>query len=339
MACCLISISYAKNEQDNPPPFEPTDPSQSIDRYRARDAGATIIVGSMHPVNPPRNSKDDELSEWQKDGIRRFYRYARDRDDRLWIMERFEFRDLEQVYNTANREEATVSKQSEIIGPTSPIHNEAYDPQRLYLREDPETVQFSEQVDRYIAGKLVNGKRKRDEGRFGTVPIEGIALFCDHTETAIMVRARHLRKRQFCKFWEVHKVLAWLGVDEQWLFDHGVNIYNCTDTKRVVRIRLVRSSALMRMIAYPGVRDELLKRGADKFFLLELDEMIEAVKSLPASEVWEPSRWVSHGHICLNPRAGLSFRLFDDGIIDPHMPGRELLLSYLDADADEDELL
>ncbi|WP_217924755.1 hypothetical protein [Miltoncostaea oceani] len=255
------------------------------------------------------------------------------RADKIALQRRLGLDSLEQLYNLANRLGVTRSHQEQIAGSGSERQAPAFAAERLTLREDPATTVFTREGDEYLRRHFGVDARTRRH-------LEEIAFHLSHTETAIMYRARVLGLRRWCKYWQAEKIIAWTGLSETRLRELGVDFYPCLDRDGQLAVTLVSTSSLMRLIAFDMAADqpedeepeqrtgssanhhaELVAAGADGFLLAELADLRREIDS--GSDPWERSRWVSHGHVCLNPWAGLSFMLFDDGR-DHKVPARGL---------------
>lgn len=268
---------------------------------------------------PPRTPRP-VYSEEQKRIVREQYHLCITRADKVALQHKLGFSSIEQLYNLANRLNVTRTHRDDVT--IQRRAEEAFEPDRLLLREDPDQLEFSAHTDDYLTRHFGPDARMRRH-------LEEIAFHLGHSETAMMYRARHLGLRAFCKYWPDAKIIAWTGMDAARLRAIGVDFFPCIDRDGNVAITLVSTSSLLRLIAATGAddipegadaahepglvdrREELLGAGIDLFLLRELDELRVAV--LAGTVRWERSRWISHGHVCLNPWAGLSFGLFDDG--------------------------
>lgn len=265
---------------------------------------------------PPRPVYTEE----QKRIVAEQYHMCITRADKVALQKRLGFASIEQLYNLANR--LNVTRTHRDAGAEGGRSSPSFAAERLRIREDPDTVEFSDYADDYLGRHFGPDARNRRH-------LEEIAFHLDHSESAVMYRARHRGLRRFCKYWQADKVIGWTGLETNRLREIGVDFFPCIDRDGEVAITLVSTSSLLRLIAASGGDDhpegappaakfdmvdrraELLEAGIDLFFLRELDELHMAV--MAGTVRWERSRWVSHGHICLNPWAGLSFMLFDDG--------------------------
>lgn len=248
-------------------------------------------------------------SDLQKKLVLQKYPFARTREQKIALARELGMESIEQLYNLANRLGATRPQQDRLADDAL-AQQESMDPIRLLLREDPEETIIAPWQDTYLTAE------------YGRKPLEMIAYYCDHSETSMMVRARELGLRRFCKYFPADKVQGWTGMSEEQLHDLGVDYYNCHDRRGKLAIRLVSASSLLRIASAPERRTALEAANCDRWLLRELDDLLAT--HARGRVQWEPSRWVSHGHVCLNPWAGLSFGHFDDGT-DNLMSGRELL--------------
>lgn len=168
------------------------------------------------------------------------------------------------------------------------------DESRLHEREDPATTEFTAKDDRYL------------KAEFGRRTPEAISYHVQHTETAMLYRARKLGLRKPAKHWNAVKVARWFGfslADLYALRDEGVDIYPCYDKRQPPRLQIevVSTTSLWRWLEKRENRERLLQQEADRFFLLELRETKDEIVGKPAG--WESCQHLSYGHICQNPRA------------------------------------
>lgn len=257
------------------------------------------------------SSGDGERSlytEEQKRLVRDRYALCHTREEKLELMQALGMRSLEQLYNLANRLSATRPQQEQTLR-ADPTASGPFDPARLRMREDPAEATFSARDDAYF------------QRYFGTRHIEEIAFARDHTESATMWRCRKLGLRRYVKYWPQSRIAAWLDRPIDELEELGIDVYPCTNQQGRVLITLVSTSSILRVLGDADRLAYLRSGDLDEFFLLEMEELREELASETAE--WESSRWVSHGHVCMNPYAGVLFGLFDDGS-DKKMPGREL---------------
>lgn len=233
--------------------------------------------------------------------------------DRLAAMAFIDTR--QKLYNLASRISATrphVGSSQEISSDDG--YHAVNDLSRLFLRDDPKTVVWSEDDDRYI----------RDH--FGNTFIEEIGVFLDRSETAVAYRARELGLRNVPKCYDFCKVAPWLGLalsDLYLLSKHGLEIFPCTDSRGRVRIVLVSTTSLARVLIRGRLWKRLLNKeryDADEFFIKDIFESIVALQR--GETIWEPNIWVSHGHTCLNPFSELSFGQFYCGVDKPMSEAR-----------------
>lgn len=249
------------------------------------------------PEKPLADMSPTELQDWRLHLVMTYYEWITKPDDRVQLMLACGFKKMAHLYSFANKAGATKSRGRRGQDARS---SEAYDPSRLAVREDPANTKFTERDDEHLRSNF--GLRR---------PLEEIALATQHTETALMYRARHLGLRHFCKYWPLEKVLGWTGMSREELEKHGMLTYPVTDQSGKVKITLASSSSLARMIADPVILPLLKASKCDLFFIAELTELWHANRS--GKIFWEPSCWVSHAHTCLNPRSGEAFGHSYDG--------------------------
>lgn len=234
-----------------------------------------------------------------KDQVRKRYPLCRTTADKVALAKELEIVDekgkpsISKLYNLASRLKAA----GQDIEPGQ--HSEAHDPDRLEEREDPKEVKFSRQADRYL------------KNEFGRSPIEDIAYHLHHSETAVLYRARQLKLRQPVKYWRVDKVARWFGMEEdefRKLEEEGLDIYPLTDAYGKVQVVVVSTSSLARWMAVEENKKRLEEQGADQFFMLEIEESIADL--LARKTEFERCKFLSHGHVCMNPRSDFSYGLY-----------------------------
>lgn len=253
----------------------------------------------------------------QKQIVAEQYQYCLTRQDKLALARRVGLQSLEQLYNLANRMAITrrpLEDLTDISSGTDP----AFAPARLRLREDPDVVTLDADGIDYLTR------------HFGRLYIEQIAFHVGRSEALVMHAARQMGLRRFVRYWEASKAMAWLDRDEDELTSRGTDFYRCLDRRGREAITLVSTTSLLRMLDGPGGREWIAARDADACFVRELEDTLTAIRAGDAQ--FEAGRWVSHGHVCLNPWGGVSFGLFDDGT-DHKIPARDLHPSDLTAEA------
>jgi hypothetical protein len=258
-----------------------------------------------------RKKVTDGYTDEQKKLVLERYPYCKTNKEKQDLMQQLGMKNLSQLYNLANRLGATRRRGQD---PTEHGVDEAFLPERRLEREYPHESNWTIDEDEYIVSS------------FGRMRIEEIAYHLKHTETAILYRARKVGARNYCKYWPASHVVDWLRQPRDVLIGMGMDIYPCYDRRGKLAIELVSTSSLIRIVADETLSSLLSGGGADPYFLLELEELIQ--DHADENVKWEASRWVSHGHTCLNPWSGESFELFDDGS-DYKMYGRELYPSDL----------
>lgn len=259
-----------------------------------------------------------QYSEEQKALVLAKYNLCFSSEDRIALADEAEVESLQKLYNLSSRLGATrphSSSSEEWTSDAPEGYDATQDFARLYLRDDF-PGRWSSKEDAFI------------EEHFGKSFIEEIGFFLNRSETAVLYRSRKLGLRNIPKYWSAAKVAPWLGIglkDLLLLVRHGLEIFPCTDREGEVKIVLISTVSLARVLLRGRLYRKLLdpeKYRADEFFIRDV---IESVVSLQKGEaVWEPNAWVSHGHTCLNPFADLSFGWFYDGY-DKAMEGLEEL--------------
>ena len=225
---------------------------------------------------------------------------------------------LQKLYNLASRLEATRGHSNTHVDWVGEGETEAYDAKndtsRLLMREDPDTLEWTESDDRYL------------REHWGKTWIEQIGYFLQKSEIAIAYRARTLGLRNVPKYWDVEKVAAWLGMEVKevtMLLPHkGLEIRPCCDANGRLKITLVSTMSLARVLVKDAFWKVLVdRRNADRFFIKDVIESVAALQDGDAT--WEPTPWVSHGHTSLNPFSETCFGWFYDGY-DTNMAGWDL---------------
>jgi hypothetical protein len=266
-----------------------------------------------------------------KELVRRKYPLCQKREDRLKLarecteLMRQLFPDrevpemtLQKLYNLASRLKSTrghATTHADWTAEDEQRYDAKEDVSRLKLRDDPDTLAWSAEDDRYL----------RDA--WGETFIEQIAYMLNRTETAVAYRARELGLRNVPKYYDAKKVMMWLGLRPKELIaltKRGLELFPCCDRKGKVRITLVSTTSLARVLLRDNFWHKLVDlRNADRFFIKDIIESMVAIQNGDAS--WEPNCWVSHGHTCLNPYAEASFGWFFDGYDrDPQACGLDL---------------
>jgi hypothetical protein len=243
------------------------------------------------------------------------YHLCRTPEDRDALAAECGIASREKLYNLASRLSTTRSHADSrrVVTSDEQPYDATEDASRLLLRDDPETLTWSEDQDRYLSE------------HFGRTFVESIAFMLNRSETAVAYRARRLGLRGIPKYYDKIKVTAWLGVSEREMTRPGsriLDIHPCTDRHGRVRITLVSTTSLARLLVHARARTALIDRhGADLFFI---SDVIESVADLQrGAAAWEADAWVSHGHTCLNPFSEMCFGLFYKGF-DEKMAGAEL---------------
>lgn len=242
------------------------------------------------------------------------YPLCRTPEDRDRLADELGIESRQKIYNLASRLEATrphANSQQEL---TSDVGYDATkDTTRLFLRDDPENLVWTEDDDRYL------------REHFGRTFIEEIGVFLNRSETAVAYRARQLGLRNVPKYYDVRKVAPWLGLSLQDFFlleRLGLEIFPCTDRHGRIKVTLVSTTSLARVLLRGRLWKRLVdKRDADLIFIRDVLESIAELQKGKA--IWEPNPWVSHGHTCLNPFSETCFGWFYNGN-DDKMAGEDL---------------
>jgi hypothetical protein len=231
----------------------------------------------------------NRYSPWVKEQVRLRYRFCRTTEDKealaleLGIVDDDGKPDVNKLYNLASRLGAT---QDEDVDVTQ------IEQRQERLREDPATTVFSPETDRYL------------KAEFGRKAIGVIAYHLHHSETAVMYRARKLGKRKPVRIWDARKVALWLGLslaELHALSDEGVDIHVFCNRAGRIANEVVTTSSLKRWIDVPENLARVKARGADGFFLLELQEIYDGITDNRPN--WERCKFLNHGHVCMNPYA------------------------------------
>ena len=246
--------------------------------------------------------------------IRACYPMCRSPEDRQLLADMYGIGSIQKLYNLASRIDATRPHAGSSEDWTA---EDGYDPTRdfprLYLRDDPNSLVWDQDADRFL----------RDH--FGKTLIEGLAMFLQRSESAVAYRARIMGFRNVPKYYDLRKVAPWLGVqasDVLLMTKLGLEVFPCCDAKGQIKITLVSTTSLARVLLRGRLWKRLLdKRDADEFFIRDIVESIVSLQKENA--VWEPNPWVSHGHTSLNPYSETCFGLFYNGY-DEKMAGDDL---------------
>lgn len=246
---------------------------------------------------PPK--KRTRYSPYVKEQVRQRYRFCRTTADKEALAAELEILDddgrpsVAKLYNLASRLGAAGSDEG-AAGEFQPGH------ERPVIVEHPDETEFSRRDDEYL----------RNE--FGRREIDVIAYHLHHSEPAVLYRARHLGLRKPVKHWRIEKVAAWLSMDldefKRTAGKVGLDIHPLHNLEGKLMLEVVSTSSLGRWIKSKGVLAQLRKNGADEFFLREL---LESLDDLVAGKTeFESCKFLSHGHVCMNPFTQASFGLF-----------------------------
>jgi hypothetical protein len=234
-------------------------------------------------------------TNYVKDQVRKRYGLCRTTADKQALADELGIGSVPKLYNLASRLGATGKEGVDETGGNV----EAHEDERLLLREDPDSTEFSLESDRYLRAE------------FGRRTVEAIAFHLHHSETAILYRARQLGLRQPVKYWNTVKVAAWFGIADDELRQlgrEGLDIYPLGDRNGRVALEVVSTTSLGRWLAQADNIERLRTREADEFFIREI---IESISTLVLRETeFERCKFLSHGHVCQNPFTENSFGLF-----------------------------
>ena len=306
----------------------------------------------MTTISLSPNTKHGNLSDKQLDVLRQGYATASTKQQKLALAKRARILnaqgepDIRKMYNVAcvygltrrsedlTDEEFGKYMRGEIgIAERRKPFSEEQETVLLGLREDPQSTVFSRDDDKYIIAKW----RKE--------PVQAIALARGHSETAVMYRARSLKRRarlsggrqgklqplrKAAHLYELQRVLGWLGLGESEvsvLRELGVEIFDRqTRPGDHSAGPVVVAASLYDFLKKHGPR-LITERDADRYFILEILETAPELQQireraqleLPVLGAGEGCRYLSHGHTCLNQESGPLFRLYCDGD-DKHCP-------------------
>jgi hypothetical protein len=240
--------------------------------------------------------KRRRYSAWQKEQIREHYAGLRNHADRRRFCTQIGITDengepsVDRLYNVACRLRVSGKRD---------FSNILDDDGRLLRRDDPETTQFSHACDNYL---------RREYGR---TPIEVIAAHLDLSETAVGYRARILGLRNPNWAWDAAKVAVWLGLSLDELHaarEQGLVLHELRDRRGKCASEFVTASSLGRLLQRPEIAKLLVERGADAFFIRDLNESLAQLASgeqalpkcryLLCGDVCGQPQTVSFGHFC-----------------------------------------
>ena len=226
--------------------------------------------------------------QWQKDMVSEEYSKCRTKADKLALARRAGIATETRLYNLASRLNATGSNDGGRY-----VGNEGSS--RLIERLDD--VHWSERDDEYLRSE------------FGRRHVEDIASHLRHSEPATLYRARKIKLRKPVKYWRLEKVSAWLGIEPEQLRsmrELGIEVHPLTAPDGSVAVELIATTSLARwMNAYP---DQVADLAADEFFIREIEETVQEI--LNKETHFELCSFLSHGHVCFNPRSLSSYGFY-----------------------------
>jgi len=253
------------------------------------------------PKSPPRKRvRRAKYTAEMKMLVRELYPLCRTIEDKEELANRLGMDSIHKLYNLASRLKVTRSYDDEETLCEGDIEDRpGRDRSRLKLRQQINETHFTSADNRYI------------REHFGSMRPDEIAFQRGHSETAILYRARQMRLRTFPRFWDLERVRAWLDLEDCTVEDlrsEGLVIFSLPDRRRKVQIVVVSTDSLAQWMISNN-RARLLRRaGADEFFIQEVLETIEGGKKTGPQR--ESCTYLSAGHTCMNPFAGIGFGLF-----------------------------
>lgn len=231
-----------------------------------------------------------------KDQVRKRYGLCRTTADKQALADELGIGTVPKLYNLASRLGATGKEGIDETGGSEDSNLK----ERLLLRENPNDTIFSAEAERYLT----------DE--FGRRTVEAISFHINHSETAVLYRARHMGLRLPVKHWNIVKVSAWLGFDVddfRTLSREGLDIHPQHDPENGnLVLEVVSTTSLGRWLTISENIDRVEAQDADQFFLKEIKESMDDL--VHQRTQFERCKFLSHGHVCQNPYAEDSFGLF-----------------------------
>lgn len=214
-----------------------------------------------------------QYSDEIKELVKLKYPRCRSVADREALAKELGIESLQKLYNLASRLGATRGHENtaaEVSAGADAIYDPRTDMTRLYMRDDPDTLVWTRDNNRY----LIDSWRK--------FHIEDIAFQLNRSETAVAYQARKLRLRKVPMYYDAKKVAAWLGIDRKTLVEmtkHGLVLKPCTDSNEVLRIMLVSTVSLGRVLSKNFFWKELVaKNDADRFFIKDVLESLMGIQ-------------------------------------------------------------
>ncbi len=258
-----------------------------------------------------KTNKRTRYPNWVKEQVKFRYPLCRSTADKEALAQELGIESLHKLYNLASRIGVTrqYDEWYEDDGPdaSEAAYHASRDPKRLAKREAFSLEAWSKADDDYI------------KEYFGKQFIEEISFLRNHTEIAVAYRARQLGMRKSVHYWDLTRVLAWLGLSRNEFImlsePLGVQLLPCCDQRGRVKVTLIHQNDLARLFTHRAWWKKLVERGADQYFIREV------IEGELASQIdgRESNCWISHGHTCLNPFAGICYGLFYDGTDDKIM--------------------
>jgi hypothetical protein len=234
-------------------------------------------------------------SNYVKDQVRKRYHLCRTTADKQALADELGIGSVPKLYNLASRLRATGQER----GAPEEAIGEAHYRDRLLEREDPENTRFTPDADSYL------------KAEFGRRTVEAIAFHLHHSETAVLYRARQLGLRKPVKHWRIDKVAPWFGMETEELRElgeEGLDIHPLGDRKGRVILEVVSTTSLARWLERKANLKRIRAQGADEFFIREIAESVADL--VGGKTEFELCKFLSHGHVCMNPFTDSSFGLF-----------------------------
>jgi hypothetical protein len=235
---------------------------------------ATMTAGTPAKKGTSSLGTRAQYSDETKRNIYLLYPLCLTREDRVDLAEEEGIESLAKLYNLGSRLDATRGHEID----ADAVY---FDKARLLLRDDPMSLDWLEKHDRYI------------KNAWRHLHIEKIAFRLRRSEISVAYRARHLGKRDVCYYWDVDKVLRWLGMDFRELFEltrpsldertgklkHTLELLPLRDRNHNFKVMLVSTMSLARVFIQDGYWKRLVDEyGADRYFIKEVLEGVTAVQ-------------------------------------------------------------
>lgn len=229
-----------------------------------------------------------------KQQVRQRYPLCRTTSDKEALANELGIDSVAKLYNLASRLGATGKNEAEQLS-----LDKANESERLLIRQTPVETTWTPVAKEYLAAE------------FGRKTVEAIAFHLHHSETSVLYQARKLGLRLPVKHWNLVKVSAWLGFSEEELREldvEGLDIYPLHDLSGHLTLEVISTTSLGRWMQIEKNLKKLNDAGADEFFILEIQESLKDLAS--GTTEWESCKFLSHGHVCMNPYTEVSFGVY-----------------------------